>query len=290
METLTPGQWALIATVVAVPIAIVTAGRWRWHARTRALTARLASTREPARPARFDARELDGLPPVVQRYFRAALPDGARIVDTVSLVHAGRFDTGETAERWKPFTSHQRVVTRRPGFVWNGRIAMAPGVGVFVHDAYVAGEGLLHPALLGLVSLAELRGGGELARGELMRFLAEAAWYPTALLPSQGVSWEAIDDTSARATLADAGLSVALDFRFDAQGLIASVRAPARGRSVGGAMVMRPWEGRWSDYQLQQGMRVPMSGEVAWLLPPAEGGRKTYWRGTVTALHYTFAA
>ena len=290
MPLLTPGLWAFIAMAVAVPIAIVAAGRWRWHVRTRALTARLAATREPPRPARVDARALDGLPPVVQRYFRAALPEGARIIDTVSLAHAGRFDTGETVERWKPFTSHQCAVMHRPGFVWDGRIAMAPGIGVFVHDAYVAGEGLMRPALLGLFRLADLRGGGELARGELMRFLAEAAWYPTALLPSQGVCWEAIDDTSARATLTDAGLSVALDFHFDAQGLIASVRAQARGRSIGGAMEMRPWEGRWSDYRLQHGMRVPMTGEVAWLLPPSEGGRKPYWRGTVTALHYTFAA
>ena len=94
MPLLTPGLWAFIAMAVAVPIAIVAAGRWRWHVRTRALTARLAATREPPRPARVDARALDGLPPVVQRYFRAALPEGARIIDTVSLAHAGRFDTG----------------------------------------------------------------------------------------------------------------------------------------------------------------------------------------------------
>ena len=78
MPLLTPGPWAFFAMAVAVPIAIVAAGRWRWHVRTRALTARLAATREPPRPARVDARALDGLPPVVQRYFRAALPEGAR--------------------------------------------------------------------------------------------------------------------------------------------------------------------------------------------------------------------
>ena len=47
---------------------------------------------------------------------------------------------------------------------------------------------------------ADLLGAlGEVAQGELMRFFAEAAWYPTALLPSQGVRWQAVDDTSARA-------------------------------------------------------------------------------------------
>jgi hypothetical protein len=36
-------------------------------------------------------------------------------------------------------------------------------------------------------------------------------------------------------------------------------------------------------------MRVPVTGEVAWLLPDTEGGRKPYWRGTITALGYEFA-
>ena len=53
-------------------------------------------------------------------------------------------------------------------------------------------------------------------------------------------------------------------------------------------MVMRPWEGRWSNYQLCDGMVVPMTGEVAWLLPASEGGRKPYWRATVASLAYTF--
>ena len=123
-----------------------------------------------------------------------------------------------------------------------------------------------------------------------MRFLAEAAWYPTALLPSQGVSWEAIDDDSAKATLPDAGLAVSLRFTSDKQGLIASVHAQARGRSVGGAMHMQPWEGRWPSYQLRDGIRAPMTGEVAWLRPASEGGRRPYWRGTIRLLVYEFAS
>lgn len=85
------------------------------------------------------------------------------------------------------------------------------------------------------------------------------------------------------------GLSLTLTFTFDPQGPIESVRADARGRTEGGKVVMRPWEGRWSDHQLRDGMRVPMSGEVAWLLPPEEGGRKPYWRGTTRSLTYEWA-
>lgn len=137
-----------------------------------------------------------------------------------------------------------------------------------------------------LFTLIDLRGGGEVAQGELMRFFAEAAWYPTALLPSQGVRWQAVDEHSAYATLADGPLTLTLLFRFNNAGLIESVLAGARGRTVGKTIVMTPWEGRWSNYEERDGMRVPLTGEVAWLT--AEG-RKPYWRGTITSLRYEYA-
>jgi hypothetical protein len=208
------------------------------------------------------------------------------MIAAVDVQHAGVFNLSESGERWKPFTSTQRVVTRRPGFVWDGKVIMLPGVLVRVHDAYVAGIGILHPAILGLFTLVDLRGTGEIARGEFMRFFADAAWYPTALLPSQGVRWQAVDERSANATLVDGPLSLTLLFRFDSEGLIESVLAEARGRTVGKSIVMTPWGGRWSNYQVRDGMRVPLTGEVAWLTPE---GRKPYWRGTITSLRYEFA-
>ena len=97
------------------------------------------------------------------------------MVSAVSVEHTGTFNMSETGEQWKPFTSTQRVITQRPGFDWEGRIEMMPGLTVRVHDAYIAGEGILHATLFGLVSLVDIRGTPEVAQGELMRFFAEAA-------------------------------------------------------------------------------------------------------------------
>lgn len=280
---------ALAAMLVAA-VVLSAWGSWRWRGSTRALVERMEAARAAPSPARYDsARELEGLPGPVQRYFRTVLTDGQPIVAAVTLQHRGDFNMGESADRWKPFTSWQRTVARRPGFVWDGRIALAPGLSVHVHDAYVDGEGTLRPAIGGLFALADMQGRsaevGGLAHGELMRFLAEAAWYPTALLPSQGVRWEPVDDRSARGTLSDGAVSVALTFQFADDGSMSGVRAEARGRTVGGQVVTTPWEGRWSALQTQQGMRVPMRGEVAWLTPE---GRRPYWRGTVEAVSYEF--
>ena len=274
-------------------VALGALGTWRWAAATRGLTERLDAARSPVTPARYNAaRELQGLPAPVQRYFRAALRDGQPMLAAVNIEHRGTFNlAAEGPEQWRPFSATQRVTLRRPGFVWDARVNMLPGVAVHVHDAYVAGEGLLRPAVLGLFLLAELRGSspesGGLAEGEFMRWFAEAAWYPSALLPSQGVRWSEVDEHSAQATAGDGALAVTLLFRFDPpSGLIASVRAEARGRMLGRTVLLTPWEGRWSAFALRDGMRVPLVGEVAWLSPE---GRKPYWRGTLSTLRYEFA-
>jgi hypothetical protein len=145
----------------------------------------------PAAPAHYDASEIDGLPAPVQRYFRAVIKDGQPIVTATTIHMAGTFNMSTAGEQWRPFTSRQRVTTRRPGFLWDARIAMVPGVRVHVFDSNIVGKGRLHAAIQGLFNVADMHGGGEIARGEFMRYFAEAAWYPTALLPSQGVTWEA---------------------------------------------------------------------------------------------------
>lgn len=278
------GLWTL-AGLASLGVAVWGAGQWRWSVKTRTLIDRLDAAREQAPAQRFDPDELRNLPEPVARYLRLVLPPGTPIVRAVELTHLGTFNMGQSAEQWRPFTSRQYVITRRPGFVWDGRVDMLPGLRVLVHDAYIAGEGILEPAIGGLFTLDKLIDRGEVARGELMRYFAEAAWYPTALLPSQGTHWEAIDDSLARATMVDGSLKLTMTFEFGSDGLIEAVRSDSRGRTLNGAIVMTPWEARVFDYQRRGGMLVPTAGEVAWLAPE---GRMPYWRGSVTSIEYQY--
>ena len=286
--------WLLLALglLVVAAVGVSAFGSRRWNAATQALAGRLEAARidaevRPATPARYDVRELEGLPAPVQRYFRTVLKDGQPIIVAARVELAGTFNLSAAGDQWKRFTSGQRVTTRRPGFLWDASMPILPGVAVRVVDSYIAGEGLLHAAVLGLFTVAKVAGGGEIARGEFMRFLAEAAWYPTALLPSQGLHWTAVDEHSANATLTDGPIVLTLLFHFNDAGLIDSFHAQARGAWVGKETAMLPWEGRWSDYRVHNGMTVPFTGEVAWVRPE---GRKPYFHGSVTALNYEFAS
>ena len=271
-----------IGCLVAAMAGLAALGSARWGGVTRSQMALLEAARLQMPPGRYDAREVDALPEPVRRYFRAVLQDGQPFIASATFELAGTINMSATGENWKPFTSLQRAVTHRPGFLWNGRVTMLPGLSANVHDSYIAGTGTLHAAMLGLFTVAEVQGGGEIARGELMRYFAEAAWYPTALLPSQGVRWAAVDARSANATLVDGPISLTLLFTFDDAGLIASVHADARGSGVGKDMVMLPWDCSVSNYQPRHGMLVPTRGQ-------AGKGSKPYFVGDLTSLVYEFS-
>lgn len=257
-----------------------------WQASTKKLRARMEAGRKPIKPFLFDVREIEPLPAPVQRYFRAALEENQPIIAAAQLSHKGTFNMSERSQKWSPFDSTQRVITHRPAFEWDGRIRLAPGLAVLVRDFYLEGKGALHAKLLGLFTVADLRDTPEVTQGELLRFLAEAVWYPTALLPSQGIQWEEIDDWSARASIEDHSHHASLEFRFGTDGLVREVYAEARYRAVDGTLVATPWKGTFSAYEVHHGLRIPMEGEVAWQLPE---GPLPYWRGRMTEITYEFA-
>ena len=282
----------VLAALVVLAIGLRALGAARWTELVRTHTTQLESSSVGAQgrlpsPVRFDAHELEGLPPPVQRYFRQVLKDGQPIIAAASIEMTGTMNMSATAEQWKPFTSRQRVVARRPGFLWDAQVFMFPGLPAHVEDSYIAGHGRLIAKVLGLFTVADSQGEGEIARGEFMRYFAESPWYPTALLPSQGVRWEAVDDASAKATLNDGSITLTLLFRFNDAGLITSVRAEARGAGAGkdGVMVMLPWDCAFSDYRPQGGMLIPMTGEAVWVRPE---GRKAYFVGHVKTLRHEF--
>lgn len=254
----------------------------RWRGATAGVIARLGQDNAASRP-RFSAGELAGLPVPVARYFRTVLRDDQPIVLRARVSQRGQFLVRPAPNGWRPFVATQHVATQPAGFVWDARIRLAPGVRIHVRDAFVDGAGSMLVSFMGLGRMLSVEGTPEIAAGALHRYLAEAVLVPTALLPARGVVWTSLDDSSARATLSVSETTVSLDFHFGADGLVESIFTPARARVVHGRAVLTPWQGRWSAYEERHGMRVPLAGEVEWILPE---GPQVYWRGQISDVAY----
>lgn len=129
-------NWLLWLGLILCLLALAAAGlsvygARRWAGEMQALEGKLEVGRtdgqrtEQSPPTHYDARELEGLPAPVQRYFRTVLKDGQPLITAVTIDMAGSFNMSPTGEQWKLFTSRQRVTTRRPGFTPRSRCCPA---------------------------------------------------------------------------------------------------------------------------------------------------------------------
>lgn len=237
------------------------------------------------RPKRaFTRDDLDGLPDPVGRFLDTVLEEGQPYVRAARLRQRGEFRLGDATAPWRPFTATQYFATDPPGFVWDAWIDLAPSVPIRVVDAYVDGTGSLHAALLSAIPVADAEPSPELDVGELLRYLAETVWFPTALLPDEGVVWEPVDERSARATIEHRGTTASVVFRFDERNRVKRLHSEGRYRQEDDGFA--PWTGYFRDYRRRNGMLVPLDAEVEWNLPE---GDLRYWRGTVDGIEHRLA-
>jgi uncharacterized protein DUF6544 len=176
------------------------------------------------------------------------------------LRHAGTFRTALDRPP-QPIRGEQYFSSDLPGFVWWGRITMAPGLWVEARDACIGAEGNMLIRLESTYTLDDAR-GPDMDEGSLLRLLVEMAWFPTSLLDQRYVTWSPIEDRSARATLRLRGREVSASFFFGDDGLPARMTAE-RPRSKG---TRAPWVGEYSDYREVEGLRVPFVASVSWVL------------------------
>jgi hypothetical protein len=273
---------AAVALVGTLVVGVVVA-RLVWNRETAQAVGRLGGpTRaDTTHPAVYSPGELAGLPAPVARYFTFALTPGVPLVQRATVRWTGEF-LAQPSGDWSPFTANEVFVVHPPGFVWNASIQVARLLNTQVRDSYAQGAGRMRGKVAGLYSVVDDGDTPEMATAALQRYLAECVWFPTALLPSGGVRWTPIDDSTARASLTDRGVTAVIQFHFAADGEATRISA-LRYRSTGGAMVPTQWVGTIGHYQRVHGMMLPGSGEVEWELPE---GRSPYWRGQAVSVEY----
>ncbi len=274
-----------LGIIIVLLYAVGRIGSALWNkAAARAVT-ELHRAMMPGEARIFTGKELEELPAPVARYLRLVLREGQHYIRSARIVQEGELRLRRTERRWSPFTARQEFSVLPAGFVWDARVRLLPFLSAQIRDSDIAGRGSMRGKLFGLIPVVNASGSPELAQGGLQRYLSELVWFPTALLPGQGVTWTAIDDRRALATLTDSGTSVSLEFRFNDRDEVAEVFTSGRWREVEGNYLLTPWGGRHLNYEERQGILIPTEFVVVWHLRDADFD---WLKGRITDISYEF--
>jgi hypothetical protein len=277
-----------LAAVGGTAAVVLRLAQRRWQRAGAELQQQLLAAAPSTDGPGFDATALHGVPAPAACYLRQVLRAGQAPIRRARIAWRGEFNMGRPgADRWRPFEATQLNAIEPPGFVWDARIAMAPGLPVLVRDAFTAGHGLMEGRIAGLIPVLHRAGTPQIAAAALQRHLGEAIWFPTALLPGRRLRWEPIDDTRARALLQAGNISASVEFQFGADGLVQFAFVPDRWFDNGhDAPSLQPWRARVLGWREMNGILVPAQAVAEWLLP---GGAYAYWRGAPVSVRYETA-
>jgi hypothetical protein len=212
----------------------------------------------------------------MRRHVERALP-GRGVPRQVRITQRGEMWL-KPGGRGMRFLASQSFAIERVAFWWRARFPLLGPLALTVVDEYAEGDGQLAVRLLGLP--VQRQRGPETVSGEALRYLAELAFAPPAILHNRELEWRELDERTAEVatTVRDERLTVKLE--VDDDGDIVHASSEMRRYKLGDEWVPTPWGGDFGDYQTFGGLHIPSSGEAYWQL--AEG-RYVYWRGTITS-------
>jgi hypothetical protein len=220
----------------------------------------------------FDAGQLTNLPDPVQRYFKLVLKNGQPYINRVRLKHIGGMKTG-LDKKWVKISGEEYFTASNPGMIWKGQTRWFTAI-----DSLVNGKGKLSVRLLSLWKIADHQ-NPEYTQGELLRWLGESVWFPTNLLPSENLSWTAIDRNHARLDFAIGNCAVGYRVSFNDIGEITQLETK---RYMDGK-ILQTWIGRTTKYKFHNGILIPTVMEAIWRI---DGTDYSYARFVLTRIEY----
>lgn len=246
---------SILLSVILFAAGILIAGRIHLSVQFAKQVKSLYSSTGELQTGKFRYSQLEGLPDPVQRYFRHVLKEGQQYTSFARIRHSGTFKTG-LDRGWVTIRGEQYYTVKKPGFIWKGETSMFTA-----RDMFINNKGSLKVQLFSLLTIVDAQGPAY-DQGELLRWLGECVWFPTALLPSEYISWTAIDSSAAMLNMNYNGLTVYYKVTFNEKDEISTMETK---RYMDGNR-LEAWIGTPSDYREINSTVIPVKIEGAWKL------------------------
>lgn len=230
----------------------------------------------------YSESQLAGLPAPVVRYFRRVLRDGQRCVRFATVRQESQYKMNPNAD-WIDVEATSTYTTDRISLVWNAMLRDSRYVWRHAQLIYLhaTGEGLIK--LYGGITLSEYC-GSEADISLLFRFLSEALWFPTALLPGRHVEWREHGANSAEAIITDDELQASAVFYFNEAGEVERITTNDKFRDFRGAFHKEGFVMNCRNYRQINNVFIPTEFEFIWQL---DSGDFPYATIRVTDVQYS---
>jgi hypothetical protein len=279
MQNWSAAKWGSAVNVTILLGILLSYHHWKFDRMVKNEVHKLLNSVNKVNASIILPESIEGLPAIVQTWLRRSNVIGKEKISTVYLTQKGRMQTKPDAT-WMHFEAEQYFTTSSPGFIWNVSVDAGNFITIAGRDKYVMGHGNMLIKAMNLIPIAN-KSGKEIDQGTMLRYLVEMSWFPSAAL-NDYLTWEPVDETSARAIMRDGDITVSGIFSFNSKGDIIGFEAK-RYRDFNGKYSLETWSIRMTGYKIFNDIRIPNKSEVTWKL---EAGDFTWLEVEVTDIAY----
>lgn len=221
--------------------------------------------------------DIDDFPEPIRTWLRNSGIIGKKPIRSMTLEQTGSMRLNPD-QKWMTPKAKQYINVKEPGYLWHVDIPMMWTKG---RDLFDQGEGKMLIRLGGLIPVANEKKNDKLNDSSLHRFLMEIPWYPTAALEDY-VSFEAIDQNSAKAIMTYRGMTVDATFVFENGDPIRveTMRYKDTGRTSKRTLCY----GEMKEHETIDGIRIPTKIEITWV---ENGSHFTWYKLDIFNVTYT---
>lgn len=220
------------------------------------------------------------LPQPVKKWLRSSGAVGRSFMSYGKVTQMAEMQMKPEQENWMTATATQYTTIDSPAFIWVVDVKMNSLLNFQGRDKFEDGKGEMLIKMNSFINVVNER-GEKLDEGTLQRYLGEMVWFPSLAL-SPYITWEPIDDNTAKATMSYKGTSGSGTFYFNSNGDVVQFSALRYKGNEAKAKRYR-WEMNISDYRTFEGIKVPARMTSTWKL---DEGDWTWLKLAVTDIKY----
>lgn len=210
-------KFGTIINLIIIASILIAYSSYDFKKKVNGETVQMLNSSEASKKIIVSEQMITDLPTIVQKWVVNSGILGKELVQNVYLEQDLQMLMKPEQQNWSNAKARQYFTIQPPGFNWTVNLKMNLGLSVVGRDKFENGKGEMTIKLFSLIPIVNSKNSEKINQATLQRYLAEIVWFPSAAL-SRNITWDPVDDFSARATMEYNDTKGSGVFHFDASG------------------------------------------------------------------------
>ena len=273
-------KFGTIPNIIILAVSIVSFGYYNFQKLIQQDTTQLLNRNISNENRTLNESDLTNLQESVKRWLRNSGSLGKPYMSYGKVTQIAEMQMKPEQDNWLPATAIQYTTIGNPAFIWSVDVQMNGFLNFQGRDKFEDGKGEMLIKMNSLFNIVDER-GEKLDEGTLQRYLGEMVWFPSLAL-SPYITWEQIDENTAKATMNYKGTSGSGTFYFNSNRDVTKFSA-LRYKGNEANAKRHEWEMNITDYKIFEGIKVPARMTSTWKLDDKDW---TWLKMEVTDIKY----